>query len=226
MNFGDRLVQLIDAEFEGNRKKLSQKSGIPYTTLNEFAIKKKRSPKIELVDSILDVSPRINPMWLYTGAGPMYKRDGGTQSFGVAGMITQETAKAIPLIHIDIEELSLEELDLTIKSIPEKDRFFLPRFQDADFLAKTTSNSMAPIIKGGDLIAFKRILDFKYIIWGNIYAIKFKDQGIVIRKLMPGSENGAIKFVASNDVEYPHFETRMDDVEALCLILGVLSVLR
>jgi phage repressor protein C with HTH and peptisase S24 domain len=74
MLFNERINLLIGDLYQGNKKKFSQATGIPYTTVVEYSSGKNTDPKMSLLEKILDVHKNVNPSWLLTGSGEMIPR--------------------------------------------------------------------------------------------------------------------------------------------------------
>ena len=64
-SFSNRLVQIIDFQTNGNKKKFAELTGIPYSTVVEYAKGIKKDPKLSLLTKIKNV----NADWLLTGNG-------------------------------------------------------------------------------------------------------------------------------------------------------------
>lgn len=67
MNFTKRFNQLIDNQYDGNKKRFSNLNKIPYTTVVEYAKGIKKDPKLSMILKIKNV----NTNWLITGKGQM-----------------------------------------------------------------------------------------------------------------------------------------------------------
>ena len=70
--FSNRLEKVIDLQAGGNKKKYSQISGIPYSTLIEYTKGIKKDPKLSMLVKIKNV----NAEWLVYGIGdPLSNQD-------------------------------------------------------------------------------------------------------------------------------------------------------
>lgn len=72
MNFNKRIVYLIDNLCNGNKKKFSENTGIPYTTVSEYYSGKKNDPQISFINKILNHYKNVNALWLITGVGEFF----------------------------------------------------------------------------------------------------------------------------------------------------------
>lgn len=74
MSFSERLQQVIDNQYDGNKSKFSKKSDIPYTSVVEFANGTKSDPKLSMVIKILEVIGYENLLWLTCGVGELVEK--------------------------------------------------------------------------------------------------------------------------------------------------------
>ncbi|MEO9802938.1 MAG: hypothetical protein ABJF04_06810 [Reichenbachiella sp.] len=71
MPFSGRLTEVIDSQFDGNKRKFSKKTGIPYTSVVEFANGVKSDPKLSFLVKVLEVIGYENIVWLTNGFGKL-----------------------------------------------------------------------------------------------------------------------------------------------------------
>ncbi|MEP3388747.1 MAG: hypothetical protein ABJO02_11195 [Reichenbachiella sp.] len=71
MDFNTRFLQIIDNQCGGNKKKFSELTNIPYTTVIDYANSLVNDPKISLIIKIMDAIPSISLHWLVRGEGQM-----------------------------------------------------------------------------------------------------------------------------------------------------------
>ena len=88
MSFSDRLTQLIDNQYNGNKKKFSESTRIAYTSVVEYTKGVKKDPKLSLINKIQDSNINVNALWLLTGRGSMLLEEGGDNA--VAGSVYKE----------------------------------------------------------------------------------------------------------------------------------------
>jgi phage repressor protein C with HTH and peptisase S24 domain len=83
MDFRERLLELIDIQYDGNKKKFANATGIPYTSVVEYTTGVKKDPKLSLINKIQETVENVNATWLTSGKGMMITLDTSTWPLGV-----------------------------------------------------------------------------------------------------------------------------------------------
>jgi hypothetical protein len=196
--FADRLRMLVDLHFDRQVIKLTRKARLPYTTVNEFVLGKKTSPKIDLIVNICKAVPEINISWLAFGIGEMYaNRQGGNISFG----------QKVPFRNKSIDTLNFKLL--TKERLP---LYTLPEVAKADVLERVMVNDMAPTIRSGDLVGLVVKDENEPFVFGNIYVLQTSASNY-IKRIYPAQNKNFI-LLRSDNSEYTDFELPIN------LILG------
>lgn len=60
MDFTSKINYILENQYSGDKKKMSENTGIPYSTLVEYLAGKKQDPKLSLLSKIKNV----NAFWL------------------------------------------------------------------------------------------------------------------------------------------------------------------
>lgn len=122
----------------------------------------------------------VNAGWLLTGEGTMYSRQRiiqeETNNNSVVSEQDNEEVKPIqnlrkgkPYYNVDFR-LGFDILENDQTRLPDYLIDF-PPYNDCDCWVNAHGDSMSPTISSGDIVALKRIPDFRYLINGEIYAI-------------------------------------------------------
>lgn len=180
--------------------------------------------------------PDVNPEWLLTGHGNMLK------SVTVNPTATNtpipedniDRPKARPLTTI-WETTNVKPIPLVTEtaaagfgngllSIEEKDvkeYYVIPKFRycNVDFMIEVSGLSMYPHFNPGDVIACTILKDRKFLQWNKCHVIATREQGILVKRLMPGTKDGYITVVSDNK-EYPAFDVPFDEITGLALVIG------
>lgn len=114
-----------------------------------------------------EYSVLFNTDWLLTGKGDMLNKS--LDNNNDLPMVNYNNS-GVPYYDVDfIGGYNIVENDQTINPTYHID---FPQYNKADSWVNTTGHSMEPLINHGDMIAIKKIEDWKtYMLYGEIYAI-------------------------------------------------------
>lgn len=155
------------------------------------------------LENVLNAYPELSREWLLYGEGEMLKKDYGKQKERV--MLLSEPSMeyghrhrtARPYYAVDF----FGGFDLTYneqKTMPDG-VVDIPAYSNADFWVNVTGKSMEPLISSGDLIALKRIDDWRNgIFFGEVYAIVTTDDQRTIKRIRKSEDRDAIRLVPEN----------------------------
>lgn len=115
---------------------------------------------------------------------------------------SQLNNQSIPLFNIEATAGLVELFQNTSKSIPI-DTLSIPNLPKCDGAVFVTGDSMYPLLKSGDIVAYKQINDIQNeIFWGEMYLISIEVSGeeFISVKYIQKSEKGDqyIKLVSQN----------------------------
>jgi repressor LexA len=175
-----------------------------------------------LLRKILDKFPDIEPVWLISGMGEMY-REGFFEKKSSIRIPTEKVGsrklKAIPLIPIEALAGSTPGDQSVLEA--ECELYEIPEFKSADFLIRLSGDSMFPTYKSGDLIACQRITDASFIQWGRVFVLD-TTQGAICKRVFEGPDSDSLKIVSENAEKYPPFLISRKDVRTLSIVNGVI----
>lgn len=106
-----------------------------------------------------------------------------------------------------------------------KEYYVIPKFRfcKVDFMIEVSGLSMYPHFNPGDVIACTVLTDRKFLQWNKCHVIATREQGILVKRLMPSSHEGCITAVSENK-EYPPFDIPMDEITGIALVVGSVSL--
>ena len=209
---------------------LAQNNGISEDNLNRF----------------ISYFPTVNLVWLMSGCGDMEIKADSTAGIVDIQNKQQEISPmhnptsladdlvarhkpqllpvkekgAIPLV----SEKAVGGLSNGDFSIAERDviaYYTVPKFRNrgVDFMIEVTGDSMIPRFSPGDIIACSIITNPSFIQWNKCHLIASREQGLIVKRLMPGENKDSLKAVSDN-LNYPPFDIPKEDICGLALIVG------
>ena len=190
--------------------------GIKPTTLSMWY--KRDTFDIELIFKKCEF---LNPEWLLTGTGEMIK---SAEKAPEAVAVPSDTAgvKPIPLVeHTAVAGFGNNTFSISEQDV--KEYYTIPKFKHrkVDFMIEVYGNSMYPKYNSGDIVAATIVSEF--IQWNKPHVIATRDQGILVKRILPGSSDAYITLKSDNK-EYPEFEVPKSDITGIAIIVGVIRL--
>lgn len=219
----DRLYQYIEnrgvspSSFE---KEINLSNGY-------LSVQKKRKADLGsgIIKKISDYCQDLNMHWLITGNGSMILDEVGQPSnvkhkFELRVDSTLEQQR-IPLYNIEAVA-GLVPLFDNPNQAETGEYISLPKVPKCDGAIFVTGDSMAPLLKSGDIVAYRKIHDFSSdIFWGEMYLISVEVAGeeYISVKYIQKSEKGEayIKLVSENKQHQPK-DVHLDKIRAMALV--------
>ena len=150
----------------------------------------------------------------------------------------EENKEAIPLAEI-AEKGKIKPIPLVTEtaaagfgseffSIAEKDvkeYYVIPKFRfcRVDFMIEVSGLSMYPHFNPGDVIACTILNDRKFLQWNKCHVIATREQGILVKRLMPSEHEGCLTAVSDNK-DYPPFDIPLEEITGIALVVGSVSL--
>lgn len=179
-----------------------------------------KSIGIDKVQTILEKFPNLNLEWLLVGKGNMYK-EGTLQDTLPIAIHTEKPNEGIPLIPISAMAGAFQG-ELSVLEY-ECERYIVPSFKGADFLIPVTGDSMIPTFQSGDIVACRKVdMSKLFFQWNKSYVLD-TNQGPIIKRVKPGSDNEHVLIVSDNQDYYP-FELEYNDIYNIALVVGLIRL--
>lgn len=193
----DRIHQFIENEML-NPNQFYVKTGITRGILTQ-----ENGISEQNISKFLDTYPYVNANWLLTGRGEMILKDKS---------IISESYPLKTDHKIDHQRIPLYNIEATAGIVPlfenpdayPTDQYLdIPNLPKCDGALFVTGDSMYPLLKSGDIIAYKQIHDIANgIFWGEMYliSINLDDEEYVTVKFIQKSDQGKeyIRLVSQN----------------------------
>lgn len=201
------------------------------------------------LSKIIDALPEINTYWLLTGEGDMLKSQAlesqvspmqnnlqksvhhishtasisGIKIIGDRGPNVEENG-SIPLVY-EKAVGGFYNKDFKISERDIMGYYIIPKFRHlgVDFMIEVVGDSMLPRFFPGDIIACSIISNPQFIQWNKCHLIATREQGLIIKRLMPGDNDACFKAVSDNK-DYPPFSIPKDEICGLARIVGSIHV--
>lgn len=202
---------------------------------------KTKSISADVAMRISGIYTDISADWLLRGEGNMLKeQEGDLTLVGADRQDKSDTitrlANPVPTVaekSFPSQEINLYDIDVSaglsrlFAEDGEKNRAFLgkisiPNMPRCDGAVKVIGDSMYPLLKSGDIIAYKEVCDRRAIQWGEIYILQIEydsDVAIVV-KYVKRSEKGDdwIKLVSYNKEHDPK-DIELANVKAIARVM-------
>ena len=219
------LEALISHFTNGNKAQFSKLLGVSPQTISAWIARNTFDSEL-----IYAKCRYINPSWLLTGQGDMLVKNDVQQNVETK----REAIPAMEGISSDIAPIPLVTEHaaagfgndcFSIQENDVKDYYIIPkfRFNHVDFMIEVSGISMYPHFKSGDVIACTILHETKYIQWNRCHVIATRDQGILVKRIMPSEKEGCFKIVSENK-DFPPFDLPKEDITGLALVVGCVSL--
>lgn len=182
------------------------------------------------LENILSVYPDLSTEWLLTGKGKMIKTSNSSKEIIEAGKqvilpynIIKE-CKPIPLV-LEKVAAGFGSTDFCIQETDVKDYYVIPKFRhfNVDFMIEVSGDSMIPYFYPGDIIACSILHDRNFIQWNRVHVIATREQGLLVKRIMPGDSADNYTAVSDNK-DYPPFKIPLCDITGVALVVGSVSL--
>lgn len=203
----DRIITFIQDE------KLTVRGFEKRANLSNGAVSKMgNSPRMALVEKILTAFPKINRDWLLTGEGEMCAANGPTPEISYTNGVPYYDEDFL-LGFEEITQPSSENPDFLIR---------MPGYEKATLWCNASGHSMEPEINNGDIIAMRRIEDFSFLTFGDIYGIITTNGLRTIKRVGKSSDPGCYRLIPTNK-DYDEQDIPKDKIMIVYRVMGAMK---
>ena len=222
MDKKDMLQALINHYDNGNKSQFAKRLGISAQGLSTWI--KRNTFDLELIFSKCELS---NSEWLLTGNGSMLKKS-SEKEVSISSIQPIHVPKT-PEKHIPQQFITLYDIEAAanLKTIFDNKQqnilghISFPDIPRCDGAVYVRGDSMYPLLKSGDIIAYKEIQNPQHIIFGEMYLVSFimEDDYYVAVKYLQKSELGKdfVQLVSYNPHHAPK-DIPLSSINALALV--------
>ena len=167
--------------------------------------------------------PDLNITWLISGDGDMLRSSQRPvmKDNQERAAIALAADYGIPLIPLDAVAGFGEENSTAIIEF-ECEKYVVPDFKGAEFLIQVKGSSMYPKYSSGDIVACKKLPLDTFFQWNKVYVID-SEQGVLIKRVKPGTEDGYITLISENE-KYDPFQIAVNEIRSLAIVIGVIRL--
>ncbi len=189
------------------------------------AVKEGKSIGSNVLETIMNTYTDLNPDWLLTGQGEMFRGDGEFLSGREVATFKLKTDNAL-----ENQQIPLYDIEAVAGLVPlfsEKgsqtpiDYISIPRLPKCDGAVYVTGDSMYPLLKSGDIVLYKEVTDFKNeIFWGEMYLLSLDISGeeyITVKYIQKSEIEGCVRLVSQNK-HHQDKDVEFNKIKALALI--------
>ena len=211
---------LLFCEFKGIKKELFFKE-LGFSYANFKGIQKKSALNSDAIDKIISKYSELSLSWLITGNGDMINKNGSALETFKLKTDRSILEQSIPLYNMEAVA-GLVPLFDNLNDIKTDEYINIPNSPKCDGALFVTGDSMYPLLKSGDIIAYKQINDFNTdIFWGEMYliSVEVSDEEYISVKYVQKSEKGDeyIKLVSQDSHHQPK-NVHLKKVRAMALV--------
>lgn len=207
MTVKDRILTFIKAS--GLTVKAFEQSS---TLSNGYLRQLRNAPGVDKCRLISKAYPQLNMDWLLTGEGDMYKSDEPAPEISYT--------EGVPY-YDEIFECGFEELTAPSSENPDF-LIRMPGYEKATLWCNASGQSMEPEINNGDIIALKRIDDFSFLPFGDIYGIITTNGMRTIKRLGKSSDPTCYRLIPTNK-EYDEQDIPKDKILIVYRVMGAMK---
>ncbi len=213
----ERLIKYLDS------KDVTKYRFYKETGLSNGFLDKEGSIRSDICEKISYQYPDLNLNWLLTGNGEMILIKEGQNSVKSFKLRTDSdlNLQLIPIYNLEASA-GLVELFRGKEELEVIDTMSIPNLPRCDGAVYIAGDSMYPLLKNGDIVAYRKVNDLENdIFWGEMYLISIAvdDEEFVTVKYIQKSEKGIeyIKLVSENK-HHQDKDVHLKKVRALALI--------
>lgn len=220
------LEALISHFTNGNKAQFAKHLGVSPQTISAWIARNTFDSEL-----IYAKCRYINPSWLLTGQGNMLTStesiqqnvDSKHEAISIMKGMPSDI-KPIPLV-TEHAAAGFGNECFTIEDDDVKDYYVIPkfRFNHVDFMIEVSGLSMYPHFKSGDVIACTILHEAKYIQWNRCHVIATREQGILVKRIMPSENEECFKIVSDNK-DFPPFDLPKEEITGIALVVGCVSL--
>lgn len=214
MDIKGRIQQYIDL------KRISINSFEQSVGFSNGYWRKTKSISAAAVESILRVYSDLNPRWVMLGEEDMLEIEDNPNVTLLSHSKVPETLSSQDIILYDINAAANLKTLLGDKTQNILGKISIPDIPKCDGAVYVKGDSMYPLLKSGDIIAYKEVHNFDSVVKGEMYLISFEldgDEYLTVKYVNHSEKEGCIKLVSYNPHHDP-MDIPVSSIYAMALV--------
>ena len=208
-----RIKAICDEVFNGNLSQMAKATYISRTTLISIIGEQQSSPGYDVLRKIVEMTTAdISETWLLTGDGDMYVENEPKPEISYTD--------GVPY-YDEMFECGFNELIAPNSENPEY-LIKMPGYEKATLWCNASGASMEPEINNGDIIAMRRIEDFSFLTFGDIYGIITTNGLRTIKRIGKSTDPGCYRLIPTNK-EYDEQDIPKDKIMIVYRVMGAMK---
>ena len=208
-----RIKAICDEVFNGNLSQMAKATYISRTTLISIIGEQQSSPGYDVLRKIVEMpTADISETWLLTGDGDMYVENEPKPEISYTD--------GVPY-YDEMFECGFNELIAPNSENPEY-LIKMPGYEKATLWCNASGASMEPEINNGDIIAMRRIEDFSFLTFGDIYGIITTNGLRTIKRIGKSTNPGCYRLIPTNK-EYDEQDIPKDKIMIVYRVMGAMK---
>lgn len=219
MTVNERIKEIIRFLKVSDRR-FAEMIGVPQTTISNL-FNRQTDPSFKILNAIISKFEFINPKWLLTGLGPM-------NNTGNEMSVQMINHPKLPEVKLDNQQVVLYDVNAAAnlktlfadKTQNILGKIMIPDMPRCDGAVYVKGDSMYPLLKSGDIVAYKELNNFQNLIYGEMYLLSFEldgDEYLTVKYVNKSEQKGYIKLISYNSHHEP-MDIPVTNIFALALI--------
>lgn len=211
---------LIFQDFAENEKGLADIMGYTKSSFSQI-INGKVPLSDKFIDKLASIDTNINKVWIKGGDGEMLRESNKYMPTTYKLKTDYNVdSQAIPLYEIDATAGLITLFDSQVTQNPVGE-ISIPNAPKCDGALYVRGDSMYPILKSGDIVAYKTIYDPNNIFWGEMYLIDIDVEGeqyLTIKYIQRSDKGDDYVYLVSHNGNHQPVHILKSNIRALALV--------
>lgn len=177
---------------------------------------------VDKLKRIADNYHDFNYDHLITGRGDVLKE---LKSESVYSMGNVTNTESVPLYDLSATASVVQIFSDPNTMIPTE-HLYIPGIPTCDGAIHVTGDSMYPLLKSGDIVAYKMLNNKRNIVWGEMYLVYINDEGdefFFVKYIQQSEREGYVKLVSQNEHHAP-VEFHIDSLKQVAHIKASIRI--
>ncbi len=215
-----RILQYVDS-LGISKRDFYAKTGISRGTLESNT-----GITEDTVAKFIAIYENINLEWLFAGRGEMFKIESEIEVKKFSHKSDDgRISERVPLFNIEAVAGIVAIFEDLHKQEPI-DYIEIPNLPQCDGAVYVTGDSMYPLLKSGDIIAYKVLNQIANIFWGEMYLLSILMDGdsfITVKYVQRTNKDGWVKLVSQNQ-HHQEKEIPFDSIKFAALVKASIRI--